>query len=329
MQIIKPPTLKPGDTIGIIAPSDLLPETNFTKSLAIVESWGLKVKIGKYVKEKFLDYMAGTIEQRQEDLRSMIYDPEVKAIWSIRGGYCCMDVLPVFDEKTAKYLRKNPIWFIGFSDICTLLNVMTSLGVASIHGPTFWQFFYWDQKSQDWLRRLLFGEIKDQEVVPLSLTPLVLGDVSGRLLVSDVDILIRLLGTKFDPIKNCDDDIILCLEETSNWTEDVIRSLDQILNHTDVFKIKGIILGRFVGLHSNDYPKWAASKTIYEHLTDRVRLFHQVPVYKTWDFGHSQYDATPDWKIKLLKLAKKPETFTTLLNGYSAEIKKDILYVRI
>ena len=78
---MRPQFLKEGDTIAVIAiasaPSDAQLAGNWKEQL---ESWGLKVKIGKNLQAKYPGDFAGTHAQRAQDLEEMLLDPEVKAI---------------------------------------------------------------------------------------------------------------------------------------------------------------------------------------------------------------------------------------------------------
>lgn len=297
--------------VGLIAPSDFV-SGDYGSSLEDLRSWGLKYKLGKFVNEKIADFMAGTAEQRQQDLLEMIYDDEVKAIWSLSGGYCASDVLPVFTEETKKHLRENPKWFLGYSDSCALLNALTSFGITNIHSPNFWSLKDWDLKSQEWLRSLLFGD-NNLEILLESAKTSFEGSVSGCLLVSNLDILVSMLGTKFDPIMSGDEDLILGLEETSRLTEDVRRYFGQVLSHQKASKIKAIILGRFVGIKSDDYPVWANEYSLIDIIKDQLRLWKNVPLIQWEEFGHSRSDLDNN-------IARK-ETFISLPNLSKCTLK--------
>jgi muramoyltetrapeptide carboxypeptidase len=72
--MIKPKTLKPGETIGVVAPSDAVDET-IRESAGVVENWGFKIKYGRHIYSRIGDFSAGTAQERMEDLRTMIFDP--------------------------------------------------------------------------------------------------------------------------------------------------------------------------------------------------------------------------------------------------------------
>ena len=92
-QFIRPPYLRPGDTVGIVTPARKLSEKADTaKVRERFESWGLKVKFGPHTADREQPYFAGTDAQRASDLQAMIDDPGVKAVVSFQGAArygCC------------------------------------------------------------------------------------------------------------------------------------------------------------------------------------------------------------------------------------------------
>ena len=97
-QFIRPPYLRPGDTVGIVTPARKLSEKADTaKVRERFESWGLKVKFGPHTADREQPYFAGTDAQRAADLQAMIDDPGVKAVVSFQGGYGSVRLLPLID----------------------------------------------------------------------------------------------------------------------------------------------------------------------------------------------------------------------------------------
>ena len=83
--MIKPKRLKPGDTVGIIAPaSGVAPET-WDRAVKNIESLGFKARIGKNARGR-LSFLSATDRERLEDLHWAFSDPEINAVWCVRGG---------------------------------------------------------------------------------------------------------------------------------------------------------------------------------------------------------------------------------------------------
>lgn len=78
-------------------------------------------------------YLAGTDEQRAEDIMDMFTDPDVDAILALRGGWGCARILPLLDYEV---IRANPKALIGYSDITALLlAIYARSGLVTFHGP--------------------------------------------------------------------------------------------------------------------------------------------------------------------------------------------------
>src|SRR5690606_10570050 len=93
--LIKPKAIKPGDTIGLIAPaSPIYNSADFDKMIEDLSSMGFKLKLGKHVRDQH-GYLAGRDEDRAEDLMEMFADNDVDGIICIRGGWGCNRILPL------------------------------------------------------------------------------------------------------------------------------------------------------------------------------------------------------------------------------------------
>ncbi|MBK7710563.1 MAG: LD-carboxypeptidase [Bacteroidales bacterium] len=86
---IQPDFLKTGDEVAIISPSFFIEEQKVIDAVAILEGWGLKVRVGKNTFKRSGSF-AGSDEERLSDLQEMTDDPAIKAILCSRGGYGVM-----------------------------------------------------------------------------------------------------------------------------------------------------------------------------------------------------------------------------------------------
>lgn len=318
--MIKPFCLKPGDTVGIVAPSDAVDRGSFLDSVDTIKKWGLKVKIGKHVFARVGDFMAGTPEERIEDLRTMIFDPEVKCIWSATGGYAATEVIPAFSKEVIEHLKANPKMFIGYSDVCLILNALFSFKMVSVQGPTVWGLPEWDGRSQDFLRNIIFGTNVGGIGPEAHWTPVFNGVAEGILLNSDLELLIFSFGTKFDPLSfGGNEDIILSLEELDIEKSTLQRQIDIILNHKRANRIKGIFVGRLVNIRELSYPKWGEKLSPQQLISDRVKKLG-IPMAFCDDFGHAEWDYGPLATIKKYFMNRK---FYSLPNGVKARLTVD------
>ncbi|PRB69311.1 S66 peptidase family protein [Arthrobacter sp. MYb213] len=134
MEIRYPQPLKPGDLIAVTAPSSGVNESlqqrlNF--AVQNLRNYGFKVQIGSCMDGT--RHTSAPAEERAAELMRMLLDPAVKAVVPPWGGDTAIDLMSLLDFET---LRKvEPTWFVGYSDISTLLVPLTLLsGMATLHG---------------------------------------------------------------------------------------------------------------------------------------------------------------------------------------------------
>ncbi len=319
---LKPRKIVPGDVVGIVAPSDIVEEKYIMRGVKILSSWGLRVSIGGHLYDNEYGFAAGTPEDRLADLIEMMEDPRVRVIWAGIGGYVATQLWPLIDNDFLKLLRKDPKWFIGYSDMGTVLNVLTSEKVASIHGPNLESLADWDKASQNWLHKMLFGGIENGDKVDGDWKLVTEGEATGRLLVSGLDILMTSFGTKFDPLEYGDDDLIIGLEEFHQYKSDIQRQIDMIVNHRKASRIKGFVFGRFSDLKfDSEYAEWYKKMKVEDLARERILAARgKIPVVKTEAFGHlvgGENSLTP----LPFHFPGKPQRFLALPNGIKVKLK--------
>jgi muramoyltetrapeptide carboxypeptidase len=126
---ILPPFLRSGDCIGIVATARWMASGQLDYALAILTSWGFRVRVSEAVEERF-GQLAGNDEKRREELQKMLDDPEISAILIARGGY---GTVRIIDDLNWSRFYERPKWICGYSDITVLLSHLTNQGIACIH----------------------------------------------------------------------------------------------------------------------------------------------------------------------------------------------------
>ena len=315
-----PSKISPGDTVGVVAPSDAVDKDDIGGGIATLESWGLKVKLGKHLLAKVGDFSAGTAAERKEDLLTMIDDPMVKVIWAASGGYAATEIIHMFTKEVITKLTASPKWFIGYSDVCVILNALTSFKIASIHGPNLTGLYEWDGVSQEWLKSMLFNLTEIQIDGSFQWKPIVPGTTTGNLLVSNLDSLIITLGTRYDPLMFGSGDIILGIEEWFIEKSTLQRQFDMLVNHKRAKRIKGILLGRFVAIEEKSYPDWGKEVTIEELIKTRSAALGDIPIAQLNDFGHYYESDDPDMLEIKLKEGINDSKFLSIPNGVKGKL---------
>ncbi len=314
--MIKPVALKDGDTIGVIAPSDAVEKKSLEKSAEIVRKWGFKTKYGKHIYSKVGDFCAGTAEERMEDLKTMIYDEDVKMIWCATGGYAATEILPALDREAIEQLRKTPKLFLGYSDVCLMLNALTSFKFVSLMGPTLWGLSEWDKYSQESLRKIITGEMVPGIETSAKWRGEIHGNAEGQIIASNLETLIFSFGTKFDPFMYGNSPIILVLEELDIDKSTLQRQIDIVLSHKRSKRIVGVVIGRMTNIREMGYPKWGKKVTVQGLITARVKKL-SIPLAFCQDFGHAEWDYGVFAPIKHLFANRR---FLSVPNGIKARL---------
>lgn len=156
--LMRPPSLKKGDTIMILSPAGRLRDRQGVEvATELANHWGLVVFYGNHLLSQAGSF-AGSDEDRKEDFQKALDDPSIKAIWASRGGYGTVRIVDALDFSEFK---KRPKWIIGFSDITILHNKLSQLGYQSLHAhmPVTLELDNPEQKeSIRSLHRALFGK---------------------------------------------------------------------------------------------------------------------------------------------------------------------------
>jgi len=133
--LLRARALRPGSTIGVIAPSwcgPALAPHRVARGRAFLESLGYRVVLAPHLFER-RRWTAGTPEQRAADIMDLFADPGVDGIWAAIGGDHSCQFLPHLDWSR---IAAHPKVFIGYSDV-TVLNVAiwTMTGLVTFNGP--------------------------------------------------------------------------------------------------------------------------------------------------------------------------------------------------
>jgi muramoyltetrapeptide carboxypeptidase len=131
--MIRPPRLARGSRVALVAPAGpLLERDDLTRAEALCRALGYQPALGPNTAERH-GYFAGTDDQRLADLNGALNDPDIAAVWCIRGGYGTTRIL---DRVDFDALARHPKPLIGYSDITAILNAVTRrTGVTTFHAP--------------------------------------------------------------------------------------------------------------------------------------------------------------------------------------------------
>jgi muramoyltetrapeptide carboxypeptidase len=271
--MITPPNLKKGDTIAIVATARKNIDDNLKPAIDLAKKWGLEVVIGKSIG---LDnnQLAGTDEQRASDFQEMIDNPNIHAVWCVRGGYGTARMIDLVDFSKFK---NNPKWIVGFSDVTVLHSHLNNLGFATIHGIMPVNVEKASPEVEETLRKALFGEPLSY-IVPCE-NENKSGNVEGILIGGNLSILYSLMGSKSQI--DCKGKILF-LEDLDEYLYHIDRMMLSLKRCGCFDELEGLVVGSFIKMHDNDIP-WG--KTAYQIIADITKKY-DFPVVYNFPSGH-------------------------------------------
>ena len=289
MKIIKPKKLSQNDLIGIISPASSPDDlTKIDSGVQYLEKLGYKVKLGANV-GKSLGYLAGSNEERLQDLHDMFRNKEVKAIICVRGGYGSPRILDKIDYKL---IGANPKIFVGYSDITALqMAFLAKAGLVTFAGPMLAVDFAEDVNSytEEMFWALLTSNKKFGKIIPPNdekIFHLKSGNTKGRIIGGNLSILSSLVGTGYlPPVK----DKILFIEEVGELPYRIDRMLNQLRLAQILPKISGAVLGVFTDCNETDPAK--RTLTLGEVIGEYFGNLN-IPVVYNFKHGHIRENTT-------------------------------------
>lgn len=296
-----PKRLKEGDHIRVIAPAESF-FMKFTKELEQrgverLNKIGLQVSFGKHVRE-LGPFDSANKEQRLADLHQAFEDDSVDAIIAANGGASANQLLKHIDYEL---IERNPKIFCGLSDITELTSaIYTETRLVTYYGPNFTMIgasqyedylmgnfkgtFYHEKpleicpteyfSNSPWSHEYILNE------GPWTINP---GEAEGNCLGGNMLTLNFLLGYQYIPEF---ENVILFLEENKVIDyKGIQKELQQILNHPDSDRIKGIVFGRF-------QRQSKMNRALLTKMVKSKQELAKVPVIGNVDLGHTVPTAT-------------------------------------
>ena len=279
----RPPFLNPGDTVGVVAPASAVgSDDGLDRAEWWLKGMGLVPKFGAHAGDRF-GYLAGTDEHRAEDINAMYRDPEIKAVFAVRGGWGGARILPLLDWDA---IRANRKLFIGFSDVTAIhLAFAAHAGYATIHGGN--ATSSWPKEEWESLWRLAFagervvlGGAAIEVAVGRPGRTITGGKARGRLLGGNLTIISTLMGTSWMPDFN---GAVLFAEDVDEAEYRIDRMFAQLKLAGVLDGLAGIVFGQCTDCRTTDadYGGFTLDEVIDQYLTPLG-----IPAFTGANIGH-------------------------------------------
>jgi muramoyltetrapeptide carboxypeptidase len=278
----KAKAVKPGSTIGVIAPASDVQEEALLRGVTELRHQGFRVVLSDGVTARHR-YFAGSHEQRAREFMRMFEDPEIDAIFCARGGYGCIHLL---QHLKAQEVRRFPKVFMGYSDVTVLLQFLEQqCQMVCFHGPMVAREFglgepFYDAQN---LLACLSNTVPGLQITSPRAEVLRSGVVQGLLTGGCLSLLTALVGTSYEiQTRDC----ILFVEDVNAKPYQVDRMLMQLKLAGKFESVRGVIFGEMLDCRQGQEQDYQ----LQDIIVDILREF-DFPIIYGFPSGHTSSGA--------------------------------------
>ena len=288
--------------LGLAAPAGLISPERYHAACRFLTGLGIRLVIGKSVlKGDGLSYVSAPAEDRADDLNELIRNPEIQAVYCLRGGYGSVHLLNRVDWTTLR-VRNLPV--VGYSDITALhaamekkqagtaVSACMALGLEKDAGNAFFRRNFkrvWDAAG--------VSHGKFRKIARLKPCGTRQGPAEAPLFCGNLTTLASLCGTEYLPVPAGK---IIFLEDIGEPVRKLDRTLMQLTLSGFFEGCAGVVFGNF---------KQCGDPSEREELFARFAATVSAPVFSGLRFGHCAGSVS-------------------LICGETAVIRDDDLYLR-
>ncbi len=297
MDVLKPPRLRAGDVIGVVAPAYPFPDVGdreyyaeYLRGREELESMGFKIKEGKNI-HKLEWWRAGTPKERAEDINEMYRDPSVRAIIANDGANDSISILEYLDFDL---IKNNPKPFIGFSNITNIHSAIFAktgmvgfhMGLLSYELGKYWNMVDNNKKdiAKDYFYKILISCDALGEIGKMSEWECWRGgSAEGALFGGNLSMIDSLVGTPYFPTTKDLDGAIFFWEIDDSATFRIERVLTHLKYAGVLEVISGMIIGKLVDIRptTTEFEEPSLEAIVMNVLSD-----FDFPILANVDFGH-------------------------------------------
>jgi muramoyltetrapeptide carboxypeptidase len=201
-------------------------------------------------------------------------NPNIKAIWCVRGGYGTVRIIDLLDFTKFK---QNPKWIFGFSDVTIIHSYLNKLNIATIHGAMPITVAKATPETIETLRKSLFGESLKYEI-PFDAANK-LGKAKGEIVGGNLSILYSLMGSNAQI--DCKGKILF-IEDIDEYLYHIDRMMMSLKRCGCFDDLKGLIVGGMTKMRDNEIP-WGKNAN---QIIDDVTKGYSFPILYNFPAGH-------------------------------------------
>ena len=281
-----PKKLKKGDTVGLVCTSSQISEERISQCVDAMQELGYKVKIADNLAANYAGFMAGKGEKRAEWVNKMFADPEVDAIFCVRGGDGSSRIMEFLDVET---IKSNPKIFVGFSDVTNMHLFLTQeCDMVSFHGPMVSSNivgeFNEESKKSLYASLEADGEYEFENGEGFEIGVLKEGKAEGVLIGGNLSLLSASIGTPYEVDTK---DKIIFIEEVGEDISKVEKWTYHLRNAGKFKDCRGVILGQFTNIVCKEMPEYD-ELCVYKDALEGL----DIPVLYNIQAGHGDPNMT-------------------------------------
>lgn len=269
-----PPSLKPGDKIGIFAPARKINSDELKYAIRAIESHGYKAVFSKNLFASSNQF-AGTDAERANVLQELLDDDEIKAIVSARGGYGSVRII---DKINFTNFIKKPKWLIGYSDITVFhSHINKFFEIETLHAAMPLGLEKNSIESVEGIFNILQGKKPLYLFNKTSLNRN--GNARGILTGGNLSVLYSLIGSKSFPETQGK---ILFIEDLDEYLYHIDRMMMALKRAGALKSLSGLVVGGMTDMRDNDIPFGKSAEEIIIEAVDD----YTYPVSFGFPAGH-------------------------------------------
>ena len=271
---IKPPALRQGDKIGLIAPASSFNREAFLRGCDRLRQMGYEPVYAENIFDRDI-YFAGTAERRTQELLDYWRREDIAAMICVRGGYGSNYLLERIDFSL---FAARPKILLGCSDITSLLAAIHDrTGLVGFHGPMVAKDIADGTFDEASWKNALQGAA-DWSIPTSNVEVLQSGKAAGRLYGGCLSMLVASLGTPFE-IQT--EGSILFIEDIAEKPYRIDRMLMQLRLAGKLDGVRGFVFGEML-----DCAPPAGETYTLQQVVMRVLAPYKVPIVCGLKSGH-------------------------------------------